>query len=515
MTAVSVPSTVETFFLASRESLDGRFKRLAAALWEDGRATDAALPAVPALVARLDADDADDVSKGHLALLLGLLAETSFPATGGEVHAAVRRGLGGYLRLVRLAPAGSPLSLALLYLLAHFPGDRDAILAAVRDVPLEAADRTRLERSLRVLDPADPDLGRVWPSPAVWALDDAERGFDRAWIERLSPEQVVANWDNDTHMVLAYSGAKAYWAVTHDLPVAEEESAVIGDTLSDAPPHAPADVFRRHAGVFRCPGCEAGRLRIDDGGARCSACATAYPIAGGILDLSAGVQAGGVTDEATSDLLRKLAEMPSMGLYYESVLRPAFLRIAGSNWAGQVLPEVEDRYLAGHVRPTDGPVLDLAAGAGRWTSVIASTAGAERVIALDAGLSMLNVLRRRLPAVPAVLGDALRLPFSDASLGAVTCWNALQAVPEDAGRLIEEVGRCLRPAGTFTLMTFRMSADPIARYFQAGHHFPSRPEGMLLFEPHQVQAWLENAGLAVTDWSAPGTFLFATAVRKP
>lgn len=513
MSTVTIPSTVDAFFRGARESMGSKFRKLAADLWNGGRPTDAAVPAVPELVARLGSGDVDDVTKGHVAVLLGLLAEASFPATDGDLHAAVRRGLPVYLRLVRFARPNSPLSLALLYLLSHFPADRDAILDAVTGLDLDPDDATRLDRAQRPLDPADPDLGRVWPSPAVWELDDAERGFDRRWIQELTPEQVTVNWDYDTQTVLAYSGAKAYWAVTNDAPVKPAETAAIDDTLRTAAPQAAMDGFRRHAAAFRCPRCRSGRLRIGDTGARCDGCATSYPLAHGILDLSAGTP--GVADEATADLLRKLAEMPSMGLYYESVLRPAFLRIAGSNWDGGVLPEDEDHYLAGHVRAADGPVLDLCAGAGRWTSVVASAAGADRTIALDAGLSMLNVLRRRLPGVPAVLGDALRLPFADASLGAVTCWNALQAVPEDAQKLISEVGRCLRPGGTFTLMTFRFSADPVYRHFQSGHHFPSRPEGMLLFEPYEVQSWLDEAGLAVTDWSSPGTFLFATTVRRP
>ncbi|HEX4816679.1 MAG TPA: class I SAM-dependent methyltransferase [Nonomuraea sp.] len=463
------------------------------------------MAATPLLVARLQ--EADDVRRGHLAVLLGLLAEASFPETGGDLHAAVRRGLPAYLRLVRRAPGGGPLSLALLYLLAHFPGDREAILGAVADLDLDAGDRTRLDRALRTLDRSAPDLGRCWPAPSVWSLDESERRFDRRWIQELTAEQLTTNWNNDTHMVLAYSGAKAYWAVTNDSPVPAAAASV--DEV--APSDGVADVFRPYAGVFRCPRC-AGRLAVGESGAGCGGCGAAYPIARGILDLSAAGDE--IADTATADLLRKLADMPSMGLYYESVLRPAFLDIAGTNWGDLVSVEDEDAYLAEHVWPVDGPVLDLAAGAGRWTAVIRGAVGPDRLIALDAGPAMLSVLRRRLPDVPAVLGDALRLPFDDGTLGAVTCWNALQAFPESAAGAIAEVGRCLRPGGTFTLMTFRYADDPIGRYFQVNHHFPSRPEGMMLFELEEIEEWLHAAGMTIIDCSGPGTFLFVTAARR-
>ncbi|GIH66855.1 class I SAM-dependent methyltransferase [Microbispora siamensis] len=507
----AVADLLDSFENAAPDRLDAEFQRLTGALWSEGAPTALAESTVPALIALLDR--AGDDRRGLLAVLLGLLAETDIQDGGGEVAAAVREGLDRYLDLLRGGDSRSPLTLALLYLLSHFPADRDRILAAAGEAALDEEDLTRLERTLRLLDPADPDLGRCWPAPSVWSLDETERKFDQRWIRELTPEQVRANWDYDTQTVLAYTGAKAYWAARNGTP-APSKARPIDDRLRTSPSPVAADIFRRHAGALRCPGC-GGAFELRDTGARCDRCATSYPIAHGILDLSAGVRdTADVADDVTADLLQKLAEMPSMGLYYESVLRPAFLRVAGSNWGDEVTWDDEDAYIAEHVRPVDGPVLDLAAGAGRWTEVLARTVGAERVIALDAGLPMLNVLRRRLADVPAVLGDALALPFADASLGAVQCWNALQAFPEDAERVIGEVGRCLRPGGTFTMMTFRFSDDPVERHFQESHHFPSRPEGMLLFDIGRIAEWLDGAGMTVQDLSGPGTFVFVTAVRR-
>jgi ubiquinone/menaquinone biosynthesis C-methylase UbiE len=158
-------------------------------------------------------------------------------------------------------------------------------------------------------------------------------------------------------------------------------------------------------------------------------------------------------------------------------------------------------------------VLDLAAGAGRWTEVLARAVGPERVIALDPSAPMVATLRARLPKVPAVMAGAADLPFGDASLGAVLCWNALQAFPAHAAAAIGEVGRCLRPGGTFTLLTFRMSDDPIYRYFQGQHRLPQHTNGLRLFELDQLHGWLADAGLRVREESGPGTFVFITAER--
>ncbi|MCT9933178.1 methyltransferase domain-containing protein [Planotetraspora sp. A-T 1434] len=538
---------VEQFTAAPPAQLPEAYERLVRALWDVGAPTDStqpatagsepesftlpapadvALPLATEIVASLDR--VDDHRAGYLLILLGLLAEADSAARerqepgdpDGSVREAVRQGMDHYLHLLSRVGPDEPLTQAVVYLLAHFPEDRDRILPLVEPLGLEEGDLSRLDRCLRTLDLDAPDLGRVWPSPSVWQLTDEERDFDKAWIGALTPEQVAVNWRNDTRTVWGYVGSKAYWAVRHGMPVAvagvtepPSPSSESGDGSASSVPEPGIDIFTRHAAALRCPSCQ-GPLDFRAGGVRCARCAVTYPVTRGILDLTEGVSdAAGVTDEVTANLLAKLAEMPSMGLYYESRLRPEFLRVAGGNWGGAVTLADEDAYIAQQVSPVDGPVLDLAAGAGRWTSVIAETVGAERLIALDMGLPMLNVLRRRVPAVPAVRSSALALPFEDASLGAVICWNALQAFPDDAATAIAEVGRCLRLGGTFTLMTFVWDRDPVARHFQASHYFPSRPAGMLLFEPDELRRWLADANMIVRDQSGPESFAFLTAER--
>ncbi|MFF8867303.1 methyltransferase domain-containing protein [Streptomyces sp. NPDC015139] len=513
-TSPTAAELLGAFTAAPDERLEETFLSLADSVWSADGPVDGAAQHVPALVAALDGADARHT--GRLAVLLGLLAESEYrdhPAGDGPVRAAVRQGLDRYLDLFGGSGAGTPLTTALVYLLGHFPEDRERILAAAaaEELALGEHDLTRLERTLRPLNPLDPDLGRCWPSPAAWSLNDDERGFDKGWISTLTPEQIRVNWDNDTRTVLAYAGMKAYWAVRHG---AANETSYPAPAVPDAPAAGELgpDAFARHADALRCPSCD-GPLEYTDA-VRCTACAASFPLAQGLLDLSHGATGSQAsTEDDTADLLQKLAAMPSMGVYYETVLRPAFLRIAGLNWDDAVTPADEDAYLLAHTRPVDGPVLDLCAGAGRWTAVVERAVGTDRLLAQDLGLPMLTALRRALPEVPAVVASALTLPYADASLGAVNCWNALQAFPEQADIAIAEMGRVLKPGGTLTLLTFRWADDPVDRYFQGAHFFPSRPAGMLLFELDELRRWYADAGLTIREQSGTGSFVFLTAER--
>jgi SAM-dependent methyltransferase len=507
-----VADLVRSFTGATPDNVKSAFDRLAGALWSEGKLTDLAVEAAPSVVAAFDEVGPD--RKGYLAILLGLLAEAEYPRLDGEVATAVRAGLDSYLAAVRGGTSGDPLTLAVLYLLAHFPGDRERILAVTGELPLEIEERTRLVRGLADLDPEHPDLGRVWPAPSVWHLDEEDAAHAEAAVKGLSSEQIVTNWENDTRTVWAYTGAMAYWAVQNGPPAPVTVRTVPEwQTIEQAKVRPTNEQFGARAELLRCPTCH-GPIELREDGARCEACATTYLSGNGILDLSAGVRDGQTTDEATADLLQKLSEIPKMGLYYEAVLRPAYLRLAGTNFGNQITYAIEDAWITDNLKGTEGPVVDVAAGAGRWTAVVAEAVGVHRLTAVDMLLPMLNVLRGRLPEVPAVMGSALNLPLADASVGAVNLWNALQAFPDDAEQGIAEIGRVLRPGGTFTMMTFRWHHDPIARYFQASHFFPSRAAGHLLFELEQLHQWLDAAGLTVTKESTDtGTFVFITAER--
>lgn len=476
---------------SSPAHLGTAFRRLVSAVWDDGRHTDRAVSAVPELVAAARSLPRD--RQGHVILLLGLLAESTGPEQE-TVRASVGNGLGTYLGLLAGGPPTDPLASALLYLLANLPAERERVILAARGAGLERGDLSRLERCLRPFDPADPAISRCWPSPAAWAgLTEADREADRRWIAELPPARIRASWDRDTRSLLAYSGAKALWAVEHG-PVDDSRWPELNlPAREPLPPNG--DPFRGHAAAFRCPACH-GALVPGELAVACTDCGSSYPLTDGGLDFSAGV--GDSTDMMTRNV----------PLGY-SALRSAFLRLMGSGWDSAVPLSAEDDYLRSHVVPAPGPVLDLGAGTGRWTEVLTEAAGPEQVIALDVSRAMLGGLRSALPRVLAVRGDALAMPFADASLGAVNCWNTLQALP-DRARAIAEVGRCLRPGGTLTLMTYQPTSDWLYGYFQ-GKGFGV--VGVQLTAPAELHGWLREANLTVRDQWEPGTYLFVTAVR--
>jgi demethylmenaquinone methyltransferase/2-methoxy-6-polyprenyl-1,4-benzoquinol methylase len=99
-----------------------------------------------------------------------------------------------------------------------------------------------------------------------------------------------------------------------------------------------------------------------------------------------------------------------------------------------------------HARPGER-VLDLAAGTGT-SSVPFAEAGA-RVVACDFSLGMLRVGVRRnagIEGLKFVAGDALRLPFADASFDAVTISFGLRNVA-DTDLALRELRRVTKPGG--------------------------------------------------------------------
>ncbi|MCE7079484.1 class I SAM-dependent methyltransferase [Streptomyces sp. ST2-7A] len=502
----SVATLVNRYLEGPPRSVPDAFRTLTASVWSPRGAVEGATAAVPLLIEGLRR--AEPGRRGRLAILLGLLAESEYPSTDGPLVTAVRSHLDLYLELVRAERGTTPTGLALGYLLGHFPADRDAVLKAVEGLELSPEDLSRLHRCLAELDLERPDLGRVWPAPSVWSLTEEERAFDRRWIGELDGERIAAAWENDTRTVFGCVGARAYWAVCHGLPVDAPPATVPDRSLARAAEAGPA-ILAPHASLLRCPSCGIAALEPDEAVLRCGRCRATRPVAGGIADLTSSLEEAGV-----GDFLERLSRVPSMGLFYETVARPNFLRVSGSNWGAVVTPDDEDRYLADHVRPVDGPVVDLAAGAGRWTAVLADRIGEDRLIAVDSSLPMLSVLRGRLPGVPALLAAADDLPFEDGSVGAVVCWNALQAFYDDAEAAIAEVGRILRPGGSFTLLTFRRSPDPVYGYFQFAHRFPQHENGLRLFDPADLRRWLAAAGLRLCHEAGPGTFVFMSAVRE-
>lgn len=93
-------------------------------------------------------------------------------------------------------------------------------------------------------------------------------------------------------------------------------------------------------------------------------------------------------------------------------------------------------------------VVELGAGTGKFTRTLAKTGA--KVVAIDPVGEMLKVLRRELPAIPAVQATAQKLPLPDATADAVICAQSFHwFASADA---LTEIRRVLVPGGMLGLI---------------------------------------------------------------
>jgi demethylmenaquinone methyltransferase/2-methoxy-6-polyprenyl-1,4-benzoquinol methylase len=101
-----------------------------------------------------------------------------------------------------------------------------------------------------------------------------------------------------------------------------------------------------------------------------------------------------------------------------------------------------------------GSALDVACGSGKLTADLARIAGPRaRVVGLDFSPQMLEVARRDHPGIEFVEGDALKLPFDDASFDASTIAFGLRNLA-DPVKGLREMLRVVKPGGHAVVLEF-------------------------------------------------------------
>ena len=107
-----------------------------------------------------------------------------------------------------------------------------------------------------------------------------------------------------------------------------------------------------------------------------------------------------------------------------------------------------------------GPVLDLCAGTLDLSALLEQTFPTERIVACDFSANMLERGKDKVTRTERVVGDALALPFDDATFGAIICGFGMRNLA-DLRAGVREARRVLRPGGTF--VTLELFAPKLLR----------------------------------------------------
>jgi SAM-dependent methyltransferase len=192
---------------------------------------------------------------------------------------------------------------------------------------------------------------------------------------------------------------------------------------------------------------------------------------------------------------------------YERWWRPAWSRVLRGAAAGGMRDEHRIARLLLGLTPGDG-VLDVACGPGNFTREFASVIGTGGLaVGIDASPTMLarGVADTPDGEVAFVRGDAVALPFRDASFDAVCCFAALHLFAEPFVAL-DHMTRVLTPGGRIAIFTScRLQSVP----GQAVNELAGTRSGMRVFDRDEITGALEERGFTDVRQRIAGLTQFA------
>jgi ubiquinone/menaquinone biosynthesis C-methylase UbiE len=149
-------------------------------------------------------------------------------------------------------------------------------------------------------------------------------------------------------------------------------------------------------------------------------------------------------DESEETTMEAALRTRGVAEIYERTLVPSIF----APWAQEILERARP------IGPADR-VLDLGCGTGIVARLLRERlGGAARITGLDASADMIEMARALAPELEWREGNAMKLPFADASFELVVAQQMLQFVPEPAAAL-REIRRVLVPGGRFVAATWR------------------------------------------------------------
>lgn len=161
------------------------------------------------------------------------------------------------------------------------------------------------------------------------------------------------------------------------------------------------------------------------------------------------------------------------------------------------------RLVVEAVDPEPGQrILDLAAGTGTSSRPFAD-AGA-LVVPLDLSLGMLRVGKKRQPGLQFINGDALSLPFGDATFDAVTISYGLRNV-ELTQAALAEMRRVTKPGGRLVVAEFSTPVQPLLDGLYRGLVLQALPrlaqvsssnKSAYYYLAESIRAWPDQRALA-------------------